>query len=61
MRPIWILLSILILIVSFQYQNIAAFIGIELALKGFKELDKNLISADPGGSWSGTGITQVLV
>ena len=59
MRPIWILLSILILIVAFQYQNIAAFIGIELALKGFQELDKNSDGIIQKSEWPGLGFSLV--
>ena len=40
----WVSFGILCLVLLFQYKNISSFVAVELALKGFKELDVNSIN-----------------
>ena len=50
----WISFGILCLVLLFQYKNISSFIAVELALKGFKELDVNSDDVIDKSEWPGT-------
>ena len=49
----WISFGILCLVLLFQYKNISSFIAVELALKGFKELDVNSDDVIDKSEWPG--------
>ena len=49
----WISFGILCLVLLFQYKNISSFIAVELALKGFKELDVNSDDVIDKSYWPG--------
>ena len=53
----WISFGILCLVLVSQYKNISTFIAIELALKGFKELDVNLDNVIDKSEWPGIGFS----
>ena len=53
----WISFGILCLILLFQYKNISSYIAVELALKGFKELDVNSDDVIDKSEWPGIGFS----
>ncbi len=55
----WISFGILCLVLLFQYKNISSFIAVELALKGFKELDVNSDDVIDKSEWPGMGFSIV--
>ncbi len=55
----WISFVILCLVLLFQYKNISSFIAVELALKGFKELDVNSDDVIDKSEWPGMGFSIV--
>ena len=57
----WISFGILCLVLLFQYKNISSFIAVELALKGFKELDVNSDNVIDKSEWPGIGFSIVDV
>ena len=57
----WISFGILCLVLLFQYKNISSFIAVELALKGFKELDVNSDDVIDKSEWPGIGFSIVDV
>ena len=59
MKLIWISLGVLLLILAFQFKNILAHVGVELALNGFKELDRNSDGLIQKTEWPGLGFSLV--
>jgi endo-1,4-beta-xylanase len=59
MKPKWIFIGSLLLILVFQFKNILAFIGMELALQGFVELDSNSDGLIQKTEWPGLGFSLV--
>ena len=55
----WISFVILCLVLLFQYKNISSFIAVELALKGFNELDVNSDDVIDKSEWPGMGFSIV--
>jgi endo-1,4-beta-xylanase len=55
----WISFVILCLVLLFQYKNISSFIAVELALKGFKELDVSSDDVIDKSEWPGMGFSIV--
>ena len=53
----WISFGILCLVLLFQYKNISSFIAVELALKGFNELDVNSDDVIDKSEWPGIGFS----
>ena len=59
MKVRWVLLSLLLLTIAFQYKTILAFVGTEIAIYSIKQLDENSDGQIIKSEWPGLGFSLI--
>ena len=61
MKVRWVLLSLFLITIAFQYKTILAFVGIEIAIYSIKQLDENSDGQIIKSEWPGLGFSLIDV
>ena len=61
MKVRWVLLSLFLIIIAFQYKTILAFVGTEIAIYSIKQLDENSDGQIIKSEWPGLGFSLIDV
>ena len=59
MKVRWVLLSLFLITIAFQYKTILAFVGTEIAIYSIKQLDKNSDGQIIKSEWPGLGFSLI--
>ena len=59
MKVRWILLSLFLLTIAFQYKTILAFVGTEIAIYSIKQLDETSDGQIIKSEWPGLGFSLI--
>ena len=59
MKVRWVLLSLFLITIAFQYKTILAFVGTEIAIYSIKQLDENSDGQIIKSEWPGLGFSLI--